>query len=118
MVCRKRWWGGDMPLRHILESALVGVVELTRGWCRLETGGTDRLQRIDDAAGRAASPAALFSQRSLPNGACPPRRNLQREAQMKELSEQSRADVWEAHSADVESLVKAVEEDGHSYSIA
>jgi hypothetical protein len=37
---------------------------------------------------------------------------------MKESSERPRQDVWEAHSADVESLIKAVEEDGLPYSMA
>jgi hypothetical protein len=37
---------------------------------------------------------------------------------MHEPSERPTTDVWEAHSADVESLVKAVEEDGFPYSMA
>jgi hypothetical protein len=37
---------------------------------------------------------------------------------MKESSERPRPDVWEAHSADVESLIKAVEEGGLPYSLA
>jgi hypothetical protein len=37
---------------------------------------------------------------------------------MKEPSEQSKPDVWEAHSADVERLIEAVEQDGHGYGLA
>ena len=32
--------------------------------------------------------------------------------------QQSRPDIWEAHSAEVERLIKAVEQDGDAYSLA
>jgi nitrate reductase assembly molybdenum cofactor insertion protein NarJ len=41
-----------------------------------------------------------------------------RKANLKESSQQSRPDVWEAHRPDVERLAKAVEEDGLPYSMA
>jgi hypothetical protein len=37
---------------------------------------------------------------------------------MHEPSERSRTNVWEAHSADVESLAESVEKDGLPYSLA
>ncbi len=37
---------------------------------------------------------------------------------MHEPSERPGTDIWDAHSADVESLIEAVEQDGHSYSLA
>ena len=37
---------------------------------------------------------------------------------MHEPSERTGTDIWDAHSADVERLAKAVEQDGHRYSMA